>query len=86
MARCAEEALQHPDVAAVLVATYSDTHVDYIIQALQAGKSAMDKAVGAPTHRAEHKVETSQLLDECPSGAVRSQVRHTLQSVGKGAF
>jgi threonine dehydrogenase-like Zn-dependent dehydrogenase len=37
----AEEAFNHPDVAAVLVATSSDTHVDYVIQAVEAGKPVM---------------------------------------------
>ena len=40
-ARSAEEALNHPGVNAVLVATSSDTHVDLIIQAIEAGKSVM---------------------------------------------
>ena len=39
VARTAEEALSHPEVAAVLVATSSDTHVKYVIEAVQAGKA-----------------------------------------------
>jgi myo-inositol 2-dehydrogenase/D-chiro-inositol 1-dehydrogenase len=48
-ARSAEEALHHPDVAAVLVATSSDTHVDLIIQAVMAGKAVMCEKPLAPT-------------------------------------
>jgi len=46
--RSAEEALNHPDVDAVLVATSSDTHVDYIIQAVKAGKAVMCEKPLAP--------------------------------------
>jgi myo-inositol 2-dehydrogenase/D-chiro-inositol 1-dehydrogenase len=48
VARDAEEALHHPDVDAVLVATSSDTHVDFIIQAVQAGKAVMCEKPLAP--------------------------------------
>jgi myo-inositol 2-dehydrogenase/D-chiro-inositol 1-dehydrogenase len=48
VSRSAEEALHHPDVAAVLVATSSNTHVDYIIQAVQAGKGVMCEKPLAP--------------------------------------
>ncbi len=47
-ARSAEEALNHPDVDAVLVATSSDTHVDFIIQAVKAGKAVMCEKPLAP--------------------------------------
>jgi myo-inositol 2-dehydrogenase / D-chiro-inositol 1-dehydrogenase len=49
VARTAEEALHHPEVAAVLVATSSDTHVHYVIQAVQAGKAVMCEKPLAPT-------------------------------------
>jgi myo-inositol 2-dehydrogenase / D-chiro-inositol 1-dehydrogenase len=35
VAQTAEEALSHPEVAAVLPATSSDTHVKYVIEAVQ---------------------------------------------------
>jgi myo-inositol 2-dehydrogenase / D-chiro-inositol 1-dehydrogenase len=47
-ARSAEEALNHPEVDAVLVATSSDTHVDFIIQAVKAGKAVMCEKPLAP--------------------------------------
>jgi myo-inositol 2-dehydrogenase/D-chiro-inositol 1-dehydrogenase len=47
-ARSAEEALNHSDVDAVLVATSSDTHVDFIIQAVKAGKAVMCEKPLAP--------------------------------------
>jgi myo-inositol 2-dehydrogenase / D-chiro-inositol 1-dehydrogenase len=45
----AEEALHHPGVEAVLVATSSDTHVDCIIQASKAGKAVMCEKPLAPS-------------------------------------
>jgi myo-inositol 2-dehydrogenase / D-chiro-inositol 1-dehydrogenase len=48
VARSAEEALNHADVDAVLVATSSDTHVDFILQAVQAGKAVMCEKPLAP--------------------------------------
>ena len=44
-----EEALHHPGVAAVLVATSSDTHVNCIIQASKAGKAVMCEKPLAPS-------------------------------------
>jgi myo-inositol 2-dehydrogenase / D-chiro-inositol 1-dehydrogenase len=41
VARTAEEALSHPEITAVLVATSSDTHVKYVIDAVHAGKAVM---------------------------------------------
>jgi myo-inositol 2-dehydrogenase / D-chiro-inositol 1-dehydrogenase len=49
VARTAEEALSHPEVTAVLVATSSDTHVKYVIDAVQAGKPVMCEKPLAPT-------------------------------------
>jgi myo-inositol 2-dehydrogenase / D-chiro-inositol 1-dehydrogenase len=49
VAASAEEALHHPGVAAVLVATSSDTHVDCIIQAIEAGKAVMCEKPLAPS-------------------------------------
>lgn len=48
VATSVEEALHHPDVNAVLVVTSSDTHVDLIIQAVQAGKAVMCEKPLAP--------------------------------------
>jgi myo-inositol 2-dehydrogenase / D-chiro-inositol 1-dehydrogenase len=45
----AEEALHHPGVAAVLVATSSDTHVDCILKATEAGKAIMCEKPLAPS-------------------------------------
>src|SRR5260370_40534681 len=45
----AEEALHHPGVGAVLVATSSDTHVNCIIQASKAGKAVMCEKPLAPS-------------------------------------
>ena len=47
-ARSVEEALQHPEVDAVLIATSSDTHVDLILRAIQAGKAVMCEKPLAP--------------------------------------
>jgi len=44
----AEEAFDRPDVAAVLVVTSSNTHVDLIIKAVQAGKAVMCEKPLAP--------------------------------------
>jgi myo-inositol 2-dehydrogenase / D-chiro-inositol 1-dehydrogenase len=49
VARSVEEALHHPEVDAVLVVTSSDTHVDCILQASQAGKAVMCEKPLAPT-------------------------------------
>ena len=49
VARAAEEALSHPVVAAVLIATSSDTHVKYVLEAVQAGKAVMCEKPLAPT-------------------------------------
>jgi myo-inositol 2-dehydrogenase / D-chiro-inositol 1-dehydrogenase len=48
VARSAQEAFDRPDVAAVLVATSSDTHVELIGQAVQAGKAVMCEKPLAP--------------------------------------
>ena len=49
LARTAEEALTHPEVEAVLIATSSDTHAKYVIEAVQAGKAVMCEKPLAPT-------------------------------------
>ena len=49
VARTAEEALTHPEVKAVLIATSSDTHAKYVIEAVQAGKAVMCEKPLAPT-------------------------------------
>ena len=49
VARTAEEALTHPEVEAVLIATSSDTHAKYVIEAVQAGKAVMCEKPLAPT-------------------------------------
>ena len=49
VAASAEEALHHPGVAAVLVATSSDTHVNFVIQAFKAGKAVMCEKPLAPS-------------------------------------
>src|ERR1700760_497959 len=49
VARTAEEALSHPQVTAVLVATSSDTHVKYVIDAVQAGKAVLCEKPLAPS-------------------------------------
>ena len=41
VARSVDEALHHPEVGAVLVVTSSDTHVDCILEGVQAGKAVM---------------------------------------------
>jgi myo-inositol 2-dehydrogenase/D-chiro-inositol 1-dehydrogenase len=48
VARSAEEALDRSDVAAVLVVTSSNTHVDFIVKAVQAGKAVMCEKPLAP--------------------------------------
>ena len=48
-ARSVEEALHHPEADAVLVVTSSDTHVDCILQGIQAGKPVMCEKPLAPT-------------------------------------
>lgn len=48
VARSAQEAFDRLDVAAVLVATSSDTHVELIAQAVQAGKAVMCEKPLAP--------------------------------------
>jgi myo-inositol 2-dehydrogenase / D-chiro-inositol 1-dehydrogenase len=49
VARTAEEALSHPEVQAVLIATSSDTHAQYVIEAVRAGKAVMCEKPLAPT-------------------------------------
>ena len=49
IARTAEEALSHPEVQAALIATSSDTHAKYVIEAVQAGKAVMCEKPLAPT-------------------------------------
>jgi myo-inositol 2-dehydrogenase/D-chiro-inositol 1-dehydrogenase len=49
VARTADDALNHPDVAAVLIATSSDTHARYVMEAVQAGKAVMCEKPLAPT-------------------------------------
>ena len=49
VALTAEEALNNPEVAAVLIATSSDTHAKYVIEAVQAGKAVMCEKPLAPT-------------------------------------
>jgi myo-inositol 2-dehydrogenase/D-chiro-inositol 1-dehydrogenase len=49
VARSVEEALHHPEVDAVLVVTSSDTHVECILQGIQAGKAVMCEKPLAPT-------------------------------------
>lgn len=49
VARNVEEALRHPEVDAVLVVTSSDTHVDCVLQAIQAGKAVMCEKPLAPS-------------------------------------
>jgi myo-inositol 2-dehydrogenase/D-chiro-inositol 1-dehydrogenase len=65
-AATAGEALSHPDVAAVLVATSSDTHVDYVTQAVNAGKAVMCEKPLAPTF-----LEAKQCVDELGEQAGR---------------
>jgi myo-inositol 2-dehydrogenase / D-chiro-inositol 1-dehydrogenase len=62
----AEEAFNHADVAAVLVATSSDTHVDYVIQAVEAGKAVMCEKPLAPTF-----LEAKQCVDRLGDRASR---------------
>src|SRR5450631_2047563 len=67
VARSVEETLQHPEVDAVLVVTSSDTHVDCILQATQAGKAVMCEKPLAPT-----LVEAQRCIDTL--GAQASKV------------
>src|SRR5260370_11902319 len=55
VARSVEEALHHPEVDAVLVVTSSDTHVDCILQGIQAGKAFMCENPLAPTLSSAHR-------------------------------
>jgi predicted dehydrogenase len=48
VAHSAEEAFDRPDVAAALVATSSNTHVEFIVKAVQAGKAVMCEKPLAP--------------------------------------
>src|SRR5215469_1957267 len=48
VARTAEEALSHPEVSAALIATSSDTHAKYVIEAAHAGKAVMCEKPLAP--------------------------------------
>ena len=48
-ARSVEEALGHPEVDAVIVVTSSDTHVDCILQAVDAGRAVMCEKPLAPS-------------------------------------
>lgn len=48
VARSAQDAFDRPEVAAVMVATSSDTHVELIYQAVQAGKAVMCEKPLAP--------------------------------------
>jgi len=58
LARTAEEALSHPEVTAVLVATSSDTHVKYVIDAVQAGKAVMcEKPLASTLSEAQQCVD-----------------------------
>ena len=59
VARSIKEALHHPEVDAVLVVTSSDTHVDCILQGVQAGKAVMCEKPLAPTlSDAQHCIDT----------------------------
>jgi myo-inositol 2-dehydrogenase / D-chiro-inositol 1-dehydrogenase len=58
VARSVDEALHHPEVSAVLVATSSDTHVDCIIKATEAGKAVMcEKPLAPSLSEAQHCVD-----------------------------
>ena len=60
-----EEALHHPRVAAVLVATSSDTHVNCIIQASKAGKAVMcEKPLGRNATEAARMTEAVEKAQE----------------------
>jgi myo-inositol 2-dehydrogenase / D-chiro-inositol 1-dehydrogenase len=61
-----EEALDRPDVAVVLVVTSSNTHVDLIIKAVEAGKAVMCEKPLAPT-----LVEAQRCIDVLGSQANR---------------
>jgi myo-inositol 2-dehydrogenase/D-chiro-inositol 1-dehydrogenase len=59
VARSAQEAFQQPGVAAVLVATSSDTHVELIGQAVRAGKAVMcEKPLAPDLSEAQRCVDT----------------------------
>lgn len=59
VARSAQEAFEQPDVAAVLVATSSDTHVELIGQAVRAGKAVMcEKPLAPGLSEAQRCVDT----------------------------
>ena len=54
-----KEAIDHPDVDAVLVVSSSNTHVDCILQAVEAGKPVMCEKPLAPSLAEAHRcVET----------------------------
>jgi myo-inositol 2-dehydrogenase / D-chiro-inositol 1-dehydrogenase len=59
VAHSTKEALQHPGVDAALVVTSSDTHVNCILQGIQAGKAVMCEKPLAPTlSEAQHCIDT----------------------------
>ena len=48
VAHSTEEVFDRPDIAAVLVATSSNTHVEFILKAVEAGKAVMCEKPLAP--------------------------------------